>query len=71
MVTDKDWASSEGTWVTNMRWGESAKHLSCCDVRASFDDNSPRKLTLVTHETGEQQVIGGGGETDAGLRGVG
>lgn len=21
-VTDKDWASSEGTWVMNMRWGE-------------------------------------------------
>ena len=30
----------------------------------------PKRLTLDTQETGEQQAIGGGGETDAGIRGV-
>jgi hypothetical protein len=40
-------------------------HRSCRGVSSEDNNLSGLRLTLGAHETGEQQAINGGGETDA------
>jgi hypothetical protein len=49
----------------NKRWGEPVMHRSYLGVSSKDNNSFHKRLTLDAHETGEQQAISGGGETDA------